>query len=108
MSSDETKKERLKPHSLDLLLNPGKAMELKVKADADRQKELVELKKQVELSTMSKPSLKETKQGTGGLKKEEVIAADGKPSVNQMQQAEKQQAQAQRNVGTTEQHRKTA
>ncbi len=106
---DRKKKEQFQAHSLDQILNPLKIAQMRQQMEQHQKKELFVLKQQVERTkVMNDPNVRKDKAGTGGLKKEQVLTADGKPMIKQMINAEKQKAQVQRQLGQTEQSKKTA
>ena len=99
----------MQTHSLDQILNPMKIIQMRQQMEQHQKKELFVLKQQVERTKlMNDPSLRADKAGTGGLKKEQVLTADGKANTKQLISAEKQKARVQKDLGQTEQSRKTA
>lgn len=75
-----------------------------------KKKELTELRAKVELSQVLQKTDRE--QGTGGMKKDEVLSAGsksgGRDAQKQQMRQEKSKADVERQQGTTEQGRKTA
>ncbi len=112
MSLDERKRRELmqaQSSSMDVINGPAKAEEMRKQAEEHQKKELVSLKQQVQLGEMKKDvGPKAAKEGTGGLKKDEVLSADAKASTKQQQQTEKIKADTEKKLGTTEQSRKSA
>ncbi len=106
---DRKRKELQQLHPLDHIFNPQKILQMRAQMEQQQKKELFTLKQQVERTKiMQDPALRKEKAGTGGLKLYEVDTADAKPSIRKEHDREKAKARTEKQLGRTEQSRKSA
>ncbi len=106
MSVEDRKKKELMqvPASIDAV-TPNKKFELKAKVEKQEEKERAMFMTKIERDKLLKQdkSQKKEAEGTGGLKKDQVLTAEGKASIKQLQQMEKLKAKVEKLQGQTEQ-----